>query len=628
MTTTLWRSFQPDSIEVRADQRTVVGLAVPFNTPTEISDFTDTYREQFAPGSFARTIAERGPSRVKLLLQHDQTRLPIGRAVTLTETPAGLLAELAVSKTVDGDTALELVRDGALDGLSVCFAPITQTRTGDLVTRTEVALREISLTGFPAYDSARVTAIRTATPTTRARAAAVAALAHVWSPTMTTHADLADTLTVRRDHLADQLRRALETSPAPTEDHLVALTDELDDLNGEIAKHTRQIEMDARAAELNRTHTTARAVIGHESRTYVPRDQRGHDSPDFLVDLYRAQLMNDPVANERLARHSREVEIESPDIYTRAVTSGGSGAFTPPAYLVEAWADYARAGRPTANLATKLPLPPDGMTVPIPRITTPTATGIQAAEGDALSNQDIDETTITVPVRTIGGYVDVSRQAIERGTIFETVVMSDLAADYAARLDNQVLAGAGSAGTHTGVLATAGINAITYTDATPTLAELWPKLASAVGSVVSQRFSGPTAVIMAPTTWAWLLAQLDADNRPLVAGNTTGVNSPAVATSPTYDGTAGVLLGLPVVLDGNMPTNLGTGTNETRIIVADMRDTLLLEDAAPVQARFDQPGSANLLIRLTVYGYSAFTAARQPKAVSVIGGTGLITPAL
>jgi hypothetical protein len=31
---------------------------------------------------------------------------------------------------------------------------------------------------------------------------------------------------------------------------------------------------------------------------------------------------------------------------------------------------------------------------------------------------------------------------------------------------------------------------------------------------------------------------------------------------------------------------------------------------------------------LVAYGYSAFAAGRQPKAISVLAGTGLITPAL
>jgi hypothetical protein len=84
------------------------------------------------------------------------------------------------------------------------------------------------------------------------------------------------------------------------------------------------------------------------------------------------------------------------------------------------------------------------------------------------------------------------------------------------------------------------------------------------------------------------------------------------------------------VLDGNMPANLGGGTNETRIVVADFQDVFLFEDssAAPSQLRFEQPSGNQLGIMLVAYGYSALAAGRQPKAISVLSGTGLITPAL
>ncbi|WP_146607254.1 hypothetical protein [Spongiactinospora gelatinilytica] len=87
---------------------------------------------------------------------------------------------------------------------------------------------------------------------------------------------------------------------------------------------------------------------------------------------------------------------------------------------------------------------------------------------------------------------------------------------------------------------------------------------------------------------------------------------------------------VPFVTSGNMPTNLGAGTNEPRIIVADFRDCILMGEgnAAPAQLRFDEPLSASLGIRLVSYGYSAFAPGPQPKAISVISGTGLIVPAL
>lgn len=463
-----------------------------------------------------------------------------------------------------------------------------------------------------------------------------------------TREDSRELLTHQRDALAKQLSDAIaDPAKAPDAEWIERTNEELSELNARVAAattHETGAQVPTRDYEIrfdNQAFASgtagkpmparheSRVSIGHESRMYVAQEHRAPGAPDYLHDLMRAQIHNDPSAGERLARHSREVEVESPDIYHRVTTSGGAGAFVPPAYLTAAWAEYARAGRPVANLVTQMALPPEGMTVYIPKITTPTQTGVQTTEGDTIDTADLDETTLSVPVRTIAGYTDLSRQSIDRGQMFESVVFGDLAADYARRLDTQIINGDGTSGAHTGLLNTSSINTVTYTDASPTLAELWPKLASAVGQVVSQRFSGPTAIILNPSTWAWMLSVLDSSSRPFVTTSGAGPNNAVgISNAPTYDGSAGTIMGLPVILDGNVPSTLGGTSTETRIIIADFRDSLLLEDSAPVQAKFEQVGSANLVVRLQVWGYSAFTAARQPKAVSVIAGTGLITPSL
>jgi HK97 family phage major capsid protein len=197
-------------------------------------------------------------------------------------------------------------------------------------------------------------------------------------------------------------------------------------------------------------------------------------------------------------------------------------------------------------------------------------------------------------------------------------------------LDAAVINGAGTSGTHLGILNVASINSVTYTDATPTVPELWPKLADMTRQIVSQRFTGPTGICMTPLAWGWILSERDTAGRPLVDMNGTGNNAAAVGTAPMYEGSAGLLFGVPVYLSGGIPSNLGGGTNETRIIAADFRDLVLLEDEnnAPAQLRFDEPLSNSLGVRLLAYGYSAFVGGRQPKAISVVSGTGLILPAL
>lgn len=362
----------------------------------------------------------------------------------------------------------------------------------------------------------------------------------------------------------------------------------------------------------------ASVEVKSEPLTYTRRGKH-----QFVLDAYRAQFHGDRQAQERIDRHIREMEVELRDV--------GTGAFAGlvvPQYLTDEYAALARAGRVTADICRKLPLPDDGMTLNISRITTGTATAVQATENAAVQETDIDDTLLTVDVRTIAGQQDVSRQALERGTMIDQVVIGDLAAAYAVNLDSQVISGSGSSGQMLGVLSTSGTISVTYTDASPTVAEAFPKIADAIQQVNSTRYLPADAIVMHPRRWGWFTAAVDTQNRPLVVPtaqypmNAVGVGEPAAY------GPVGTLFGLPVYTDANIPTNLGAGTNEDRIIVCRSQDLFLWEEGngAPRQLRFEETAGGNLTVKLVVYGFAAFTAGRYPAASAVISGTGLVTP--
>jgi uncharacterized protein len=160
----------PITLELRADGRTIAGTVVPYNVEARIG----SYVERFIPGAFA----DADPTQIPLTALHDRESLPIGRALTLTDTPAGLEAELRVSETRLGDEALTLIRDGAATGLSIGFVPLEdrwdQART--MVERVKAKLVEISLVAFPAYADARIMAVRSAEPVPRTPRLTVARL--------------------------------------------------------------------------------------------------------------------------------------------------------------------------------------------------------------------------------------------------------------------------------------------------------------------------------------------------------------------------------------------------------------------------------------------------------------------
>lgn len=156
--------YRTGLVRADGDGRTVHGLGVPFNVVAEVDDGLGPYQERFEYGAFARSIAERG-HKVKLIANHDVRRFPVGRATSLEERPDGLHVAFAVAATRDGDDVLELVRSQTVDAFSVGFSPRRERRDGDVTVRTEVALREVSLTAFPAYEGAAIAGVRSAHPT-------------------------------------------------------------------------------------------------------------------------------------------------------------------------------------------------------------------------------------------------------------------------------------------------------------------------------------------------------------------------------------------------------------------------------------------------------------------------------
>ncbi|NEW58589.1 HK97 family phage prohead protease [Nocardia cyriacigeorgica] len=144
--------------------RTVHGVVVPYGQVATVRDsgnYGQPYKERFEMGAFARSIEERG-HKIRLMVAHNERSLPIGRAVELIETTAGLRAAFLVSDTGAGNDALRLIADGVVDSFSVGFSPVRHRMDGDVVVRTEVALREVSLVAEPAYSKALVAGIRTA----------------------------------------------------------------------------------------------------------------------------------------------------------------------------------------------------------------------------------------------------------------------------------------------------------------------------------------------------------------------------------------------------------------------------------------------------------------------------------
>jgi HK97 family phage major capsid protein len=378
------------------------------------------------------------------------------------------------------------------------------------------------------------------------------------------------------------------------------------------------------------------ARTGQEPRTYTcEKDAAGTAS--FFRDAYLMSEKGNLDARSRIERHAREVQVEG-EMTERAASTGSFAGLIVPQYLVDQAALVAKAGRPTANIVTKLQLPEQGTQFQIPRGTTGAATAVQASENSAVQSTDEVWANVTVNVATVGGQQDVSRQSIERGTPgIDSLIYMDLAGAYGVNVGTQVLSGSGSSGQVLGILNTSGVNQATAFTAAATPATFYTKLAGQLNAVETTRFMAPTAIVMHPRRWNWLVGQTDSSQRPLVVPNAGGPNNALAVSGEPIDtpsaASVGTIMGLPVITDANIPTSVGTGP-EDQVIVLRAQDSLLWEDGdgMPRELRFEQTLGGQLTVKLVVYGYIGFTAGRYPTSVGIVGGNagtagyGLVAP--
>jgi HK97 family phage prohead protease len=162
MSETLYRSFTNPDLQVRSrgDGRTIFGIAVPYNAPTRIDD---SLVEQFARGAFNHQLREA--SRVRFAREHVLLGGNlIGAASLMRDDTAGLYVELRASRTPIGDETLELVKDGALDQLSIMFRERQNRRlAGGITERVKADLAEVAVVMEGAYgDRAAAVGVRSA----------------------------------------------------------------------------------------------------------------------------------------------------------------------------------------------------------------------------------------------------------------------------------------------------------------------------------------------------------------------------------------------------------------------------------------------------------------------------------
>lgn len=402
----------------------------------------------------------------------------------------------------------------------------------------------------------------------------------------------------------------------------------------ESARRARVLEMEAIEASNERSSADSAtrpaydgvARVGREERTY--RQDSDPKGKVFLRDVARQFLYNDLHASQRLSDHMREERVERGEYLQRAAgdttTTNWSGLVVPQ-YLTDMYAPATAAMRPFANACASHDLPADGLTVNISRVTTPSTVALQTSELAAMTPTSLDDTLLTESIQTALGEQTMSRQAIDRGTGIEEVVMNDLFRRYATMLDSTLINQA-----TTGLSAVAQNNDTTNVDPTAA-AGFYTKLHAALAGLEAGflGFAAPTHVIMHSRRWYSLSAKLTTSwplvQQPGVQPQTIGINY-----GVDYDkGIRGILPnGLRVIVDNNITTTGGgtAGTQDEAYVIAAEECHLWEDAAAPYFIRAEQPKANVLGVLLVLYGYFAYSFRRYANGQQKLTGAGMIAP--
>ena len=148
--------------DVAVEGRTVDVRLVPFGEVARVADPPQwrAYDEQWMPGVFDHQL--NAANRIHARYGHSQSVMDVvGHGITLRSESDGYHISTKIHQTVQGDTALELLRDGALPCVSLEAVPVKSTRTqSGVMQRVRANLKGFAFCQQGAFAGAQVLAIR------------------------------------------------------------------------------------------------------------------------------------------------------------------------------------------------------------------------------------------------------------------------------------------------------------------------------------------------------------------------------------------------------------------------------------------------------------------------------------
>lgn len=357
---------------------------------------------------------------------------------------------------------------------------------------------------------------------------------------------------------------------------------------------------------------TATVRVTREDPVYRP--DAGQDDPHFFRDLANLVVHRDPRVYERLRRHN--LALGGGEV--RDSGSGAYGGIVVPQYLTGMAVGPVRAGDPLVKALDILDLPPDGMTFTVPRSAT---TGGAVAASVTSENTAVAETDPAIvnnekPVVTVAGRVTVSSQYINRGTsVTEVYLTRDLQEAVDTAIDSQLINGTGLNGQLRGLLSVTDRTAVTSISSSRGGFSMF--VGRTAHDFSNNRLKPPDTLILHPRRFYWMSAG--------TVSETPSITRPW-CMHHEEDPFVAYFANMDIVLDSNIPTTNGSGTNEDVAILIRRADMPLHLGPLNVTAS-RAPEAGSLEVDVTAWRYAVWFPDRyRGTSTAVLSGTGLVAP--
>jgi hypothetical protein len=173
-----------------------------------------------------------------------------------------------------------------------------------------------------------------------------------------------------------------------------------------------------------------------------------------------------------------------------------------------------------------------------------------------------------------------------------------------------VLTGSGSGQQMTGLLNTSGVSTVA---AASSVAGMVDGVVTGYQTMVATRFRKPDVCIMHPRRWLSGFANgIDLQGRPLMLPST----HPAALVRTADDGVVAEWLGMKVILDVNVPTTSGNGSQDY-IIPGHSQDWLLYESMPNFEV-YKETLANQMSVVLIGWQYTALVL-RFPSSICLVG---------